>query len=61
MSSKLLNLMKVTLKSHLRISLKTTRNFLMFNVKEGDKIDYKKVIKFPVFMKFGFGQLTMKK
>ena len=30
---------------HLKISLKATRNILMFNVKEGEKIEYKKVIK----------------
>ena len=51
---------KVTLKMHLRISLKTTRNVLMFNVQEGEKMDCKKVIKFPSFRKFGFGHLTVK-
>ena len=29
-----------------KISLKTTQNGLMFNMKKGEKIDYKKVIKF---------------
>ena len=38
--------LKVTLKMHLKISLKTTRNVLMFKVKEGEKMDCKKVIKF---------------